>query len=92
MSHDLKSLSEIIAAAVKNIERQCDEIGLDFPSLQQPFSESSERARLDPEVQQNVSSLISAATQIIALAKPPQTYIFNATCAVSETIYVCFPL
>ena len=88
MSQTLIQLSQIIATSAKNIEQRCDETGTEFPSLHQPLSEETEAARHDPEVLEHIQTLVSAATQIIAAAKVPQTYIFNATCSVRMPLYV----
>ncbi|KLO13199.1 S-adenosyl-L-methionine-dependent methyltransferase [Schizopora paradoxa] len=81
MAENLKALAALINDAVANIDSRCVELESPFPSLHTPISPDAPPARADQVVSDNVSILLSAATQLIASVKSPHTYIFNAACA-----------
>ncbi|KAA1466023.1 O-methyltransferase [Dentipellis sp. KUC8613] len=67
----LKQLSNLIAASVDQIDAACEAQGLQFPSLDEPFSPESEGARHIPDVLKAIDIIVVAANQLIATAQPP---------------------
>ncbi len=90
MAENLKALVALISNAVENIDARYSELGTTFPSLRTPIPPDAPPTRADPVVMENASVLLSAATQLIATVKSPHTYIFNATCVVSNVICQCY--
>ncbi len=84
MAENLKALTALISDAVANIDARFSELGSTFPSLHTPIPPDAPPPRADSIVLENASVLLSAATQLIATVKSPHTYVFNATCSVSE--------
>ena len=77
MASILKQLSDLIAASVRDIDAACDARGIPFPSLDEPFSEESERARQEEEVLSSIGIIVAAATQLIAVARAPSNYLLS---------------
>ena len=77
MASILKQLSDLIAASVRDIDAACDARGVSFPSLDEPFSEESERARQEGEVLSSIGIIVAAATQLIAVARAPSNYLLS---------------
>ena len=77
MASILKQLSDLIAASVRDIDAACDARGVSFPSLDEPFSEESERARQEEEVLSSIGIIVAAAMQLIAVARAPSNYLLS---------------
>ena len=77
MASILKQLSDLIAASVRDIDPACEARGIPFPSLDEPFSEESERARQEQEVLSSIGIIVAAATQLIAVARVPSNYLLS---------------
>ncbi|EMD33481.1 hypothetical protein CERSUDRAFT_87325 [Gelatoporia subvermispora B] len=75
----LRALQEIISSSIDRIEESCKSRGLDFPSLDEPFTPENDAARADPAVQEASTLLAAAAHQLIATVQQPQKTIFTAT-------------
>ena len=76
---DLRRLSNIISSAVDRIEDLCDSKGLQFPSLDTPFSRESEAAREIPGVYDATNLITSAAGQLMAIARSPAMMMLDAS-------------
>ncbi|ETW80891.1 hypothetical protein HETIRDRAFT_154964 [Heterobasidion irregulare TC 32-1] len=87
MASILKQLSDLIAASVHDIDAACDARGIPFPSLDEPFSEESERARQEQEVLSSIGIIVAAATQLIAVARVPSNYLLSMV--LQHTIPAC---
>jgi hypothetical protein len=68
---DLRKLSSIINSAIDRIEGVCNAKGVDFPSLDTPFSRESEATRTIPEIYDATNLITSAASQLAAMARSP---------------------
>ncbi|OCH90318.1 S-adenosyl-L-methionine-dependent methyltransferase [Obba rivulosa] len=75
----LRALQQIIATSIDRIEESCKSRGLDFPSLDEPFTPENDAARADPVVQEASTLLAAAAHQLVATVQQPQKTIFTAT-------------
>ncbi|ETW84678.1 hypothetical protein HETIRDRAFT_124158 [Heterobasidion irregulare TC 32-1] len=87
MASILKQLSDLIATSVRDIDAACDARGVSFPSLDEPFSEESERARQEEEVLSSIGIIVAAATQLIAVARAPSNYLLSMV--LQHTIPAC---
>lgn len=67
---ELRALSSLIDASVKNIEKCMLDSGATFPSLNEPFTLESEMARLNPAVMEAASHIVAAAAQLTAIVRP----------------------
>ena len=82
----LRALQNIITTSIDQIEESCKSRGLDFPSLDEPFTGENDAARADPVVQEASTLLAAAAHQLVATVQQPQKTIFTAT------VWVCLQL
>lgn len=82
MTSTLKSLSNLISGAVDDIEHICTVRSFEFPSLDEPFTLESERARFDPDILTSVSIIVAAASQLIACVREPSVTLINTACGV----------
>ncbi|KII87317.1 hypothetical protein PLICRDRAFT_699701 [Plicaturopsis crispa FD-325 SS-3] len=64
------SLVNLISESANKIERNCAQRGVDLPTLDDPFTPESELPRLDPDVLEATSLIVTAAAQLIALVRP----------------------
>ena len=71
MTSILSQLSSLISNSAQKIQDVCDAQGLEFPSLDSPFTPESERIRNNRIVAQASSELLAAAYHLIALVRPP---------------------
>ena len=76
---DLKALSRIINESIAQIERIAVEKNLKFPSIDVPYSEESEVIRKDDVVVEATFNIVSAATRLLAVARPaPHSVLVNS--------------
>ena len=67
---DLKALASIINDSISRIEQVAIAQNLSFPSLDTAYSKESEKIRTDPVVEEATFTIISAATRLLATARP----------------------
>ena len=90
---DLKALSKIINDSIAQIEKAAIEKKLKFPSIDTPYSEESEEIRKDAVVVEATFNIVSAANQLLAIARPaPHSVIVNSLLVRFHANYVrCTP-
>ncbi|KZT30015.1 S-adenosyl-L-methionine-dependent methyltransferase [Neolentinus lepideus HHB14362 ss-1] len=81
MAATLLTLADIISSGVRAIHNVYSGQGMEFPSLNEPYTLDSEALRNEDQVQDACVTIAAAAFQLIATIRQPQTSIFNATCA-----------
>lgn len=64
------ALAKLISESVTKVDQLCTAQGIDFPSLDAPFTTESESIKLHPEVSEAANYIISAAAQLIAILRP----------------------
>lgn len=64
------ALAKLISESVAKVDGFCVAQGINFPSLDEPFTIESESIKLHPEVSEAVNYIISAAAQLIAILRP----------------------
>lgn len=80
MISQLSALSEIMSSGIATIEATYAKHGVSFPSLNDPFQPVSFD---DSELMETTNHVISAASQLIAMLKPPHSTILEGGFAVS---------
>ncbi|KAF8509859.1 O-methyltransferase-domain-containing protein [Hysterangium stoloniferum] len=78
MTSPMNQLTDLLVASVKRIEGVCAARGVDFPSLEDPFTPESEQIRADPVISEASSTLLAAALHLVALVRPPSITIATA--------------
>lgn len=75
----LRALLAVISKSIDTIEESCRARGLNFPSLDEPFTVESDAARTDPTVQEASTLIAAAAYQLVATVQQPHKTIFAST-------------
>lgn len=76
---ELLALAELVKSSADAIVKAVKSRSQTFPSLNQPFSRDSEVPRSSPDVQEHSTTLVAAASQLIALVRsPPLTLYLNS--------------
>ncbi|KAI0795374.1 S-adenosyl-L-methionine-dependent methyltransferase [Irpex lacteus] len=68
---ELRTLGNLVSAAIDKIEQACVSQGKDLPALSQPSNPQSEAILLQPDVAEASNVIIAAASQLIAAVRPP---------------------
>ncbi len=68
---ELRTLGNLVSAAIDQIEQACVSQGKDLPTLDQPSNPQSEAILLQPDVAKASNVIIAAASQLIAAVRPP---------------------
>jgi hypothetical protein len=66
----MNALVKLITDSVAKVDKFCGANNIKLPSLDEPFTLESEAPRMQPEVSEAVSNIISAAAQLIAVVRP----------------------
>lgn len=82
------SLVNLISESANKVERNCAQRGVDLPTLDDPFTPESELPRLDPDVLEATSLIVTAAAQLIALVRPAPATIVKTVMQVRRLIYL----
>jgi hypothetical protein len=77
MTSPIKDLSQIISDSVASLEKVCKKNNTPFPSLDDPFSPTSEAFRSDPEAAEAANKIAAAALQLAATVLPPPAALFT---------------
>ncbi|GJJ11788.1 hypothetical protein Clacol_006026 [Clathrus columnatus] len=75
----LKQLSKIISDSIESVEKRCNTLGYDYPSLDKPFNpaDPAESLTVDPIIIENVMILIAASNQIVSTTRLPAMTLFD---------------
>lgn len=88
----LRTLIDILSAAVGKIEDQYAAAGLELPSLNDPFdmSKPGDAMLFSPDVARQASVVVAAAEQLSVTVRPPQFVLLESTLSVSQD-FTMFP-
>ena len=84
MATTLRALLSLMTKSVDVIEENCKRTGVEFPSLDEPFSPVSEAIRSEPEVVRAIALVASAAFQMLQTVRPPHAAMILAAGSVSS--------
>ncbi|KZV76727.1 hypothetical protein PENSPDRAFT_679756 [Peniophora sp. CONT] len=73
----LYQFSQLISDSVKKIDATLTDKGLDFPTLDTPFTPESEAARAFPEIRDAAAIIAAASAQLTATVYPPPMTVMN---------------
>jgi hypothetical protein len=82
MSTPLSALSNILSSGIATIESIYAQHGATFPSMDEPFQPGA--LDEDPELMKTISHVIAAASQLVALVKPPPRAAMENSMSVSD--------
>lgn len=85
-SDELLVLAELVKSSADEIVKTIKSRGHTFPLTNQPFSREFEAIRSSPDVQKCSTTLIAAASQLIALVRSPPTTLFLQSGQVSKPL------
>ncbi|KAA1470803.1 S-adenosyl-L-methionine-dependent methyltransferase [Dentipellis sp. KUC8613] len=68
---ELKTLAALITSNIDRIEAETKSASVEFPSLSTAYSTQSEAVRQLPEVADATTQIIAAASQLLAVVRPP---------------------
>lgn len=85
---ELKALAKLIYDSVEDIETNCKARNVNFPSLSEKFTPESEVFRGNPAIIQATGNITAAASQLIALARPPAVTLSTKSIQVSTRTFV----
>ncbi|KAF8510927.1 O-methyltransferase [Hysterangium stoloniferum] len=80
MISTLRALSDLISAAVDQIEQRCILESIEFPSLDGLFTLDSEKTRREPDIAKAISVIVAAASQLVVTVREPSVTMINTAC------------
>jgi len=88
MASPLSALSSILSSGLATIESTYAKRGTTFPSLDEPFDLTAFED--DAKLMETVDHVIAAASQVIALVKPPRRTILEGAFSVSVEYVIMY--
>ena len=80
---ELHALAELIGSAVRKIDEGLASRQQVFPSPDEPFNPATEAARMDPNIAEQTSIIVAAASQLSAAVRFPVLSLMYNTLSVS---------